>query len=353
MSQVCQEAARAAWPAIAGTAGKAGPPELQRTDSARGEPAFQGMRLSAKLGDAGPQQLAGSSLREGVQRMLGGEGSTPGLQASLRPGCVHLVVDALTFWVRPNTSPPSPHAFRIAPGGQYGIHIAPVQTLSELFRLDVMRRKAHGAVVAQDNHMDTVATITAAANGLVASNPLWSHGRILLQTASHAALLYNGTLCSIWHGEVDTVQLDASQHVLICNYERSLLLFASPQVPGHRLKADMASGLTYIAAMPRSWRSVCLTFLAQRPSPRRYQGISSCTLRGRRPLCWGLDLCACLSGARGVSSQTGSCEAPRRARAASARRYLLPPLPPTTVLCASGTLLQTSSCGKPVKLKML
>ena len=100
--QVCQEAARAAWPTIAGAGapGKAGP-ELQRTDSARGEPAFQGMRLSAKLGDAGPQELAGSALREGMQRMLGGEGSTPGLQASVRPGCVHLVVDTLTFWVRP------------------------------------------------------------------------------------------------------------------------------------------------------------------------------------------------------------------------------------------------------------
>ncbi len=111
--QVCQEAARAAWPAIAGAPGKAGPPELQRTDSARGEPAFQSMRLSAKLGDAGPQQLAGASLREGMQRMLGGEGSTPGLQASVRPGCTHLVVDALTFWVRPNT---------LLPGPQTGLH---------------------------------------------------------------------------------------------------------------------------------------------------------------------------------------------------------------------------------------
>ena len=100
--QVCQEAARAAWPAIAGALGKAGPPELQRTDSARGEPAFQSMRLSAKLGDAGPQHLVGAGLREGVQRMLGGEGSTPGIQASVRPGCTHLVVDALTFWVRPS-----------------------------------------------------------------------------------------------------------------------------------------------------------------------------------------------------------------------------------------------------------
>ena len=101
--QVCQEAARAAWPAIAGAgaAGKAAQ-ELPRTDSARGEPAFQGMRLSAKLGDAGPQEMAGSALREGMQRMLGGEGGTPGLQASMRPGCVHLVVDALTFWVQPH-----------------------------------------------------------------------------------------------------------------------------------------------------------------------------------------------------------------------------------------------------------
>ncbi len=51
--------------------------------------------------------------------------------------------------------------------------------------------------------MDTVDTITTAADVLVASNPLWSHGRILLQTATRAALLYKGTLCSIWHGEVN------------------------------------------------------------------------------------------------------------------------------------------------------
>ena len=73
--------------------------------------------------------------------------------------------------------------------------------------LDMMCRMADSTPVAQDNHLDTVTTITAAADVLVASNPLWSHGRILLQTASHATLLYNGTLCSIWHGEVVALKL--------------------------------------------------------------------------------------------------------------------------------------------------
>ena len=68
--------------------------------------------------------------------------------------------------------------------------------------LDMIGRRAESVSITQDNHMDTAATITAAADVLVASNPLWSRGRILLQTASHAALLYNGALCSVWHGEV-------------------------------------------------------------------------------------------------------------------------------------------------------
>jgi hypothetical protein len=56
--------------------------------------------VSSKLRDVGPEQLATSEgLREGVQRMLGGEATTPGMQATVRPGCVHLVVDALTFKV--------------------------------------------------------------------------------------------------------------------------------------------------------------------------------------------------------------------------------------------------------------
>ena len=108
MPVVCREAARTAWPAIAGSAGMAGKssPELhQRSDSMQEQPALQGMRLSYKLGDAGPQQLAGSSLRGGVQHMLGGEATSPGLQAAVRSGCVHLVVDALTFKVRPAAAP--------------------------------------------------------------------------------------------------------------------------------------------------------------------------------------------------------------------------------------------------------
>ena len=104
MPVVCREAARTAWPAIAGSAGMAGkasPERHPRSGSMQEQPALHGMRLSYKLGDAGPQQLAGSSLRGGVQNMLGGEATSPGLQAAVRSGCVHLVVDALTFKVRP------------------------------------------------------------------------------------------------------------------------------------------------------------------------------------------------------------------------------------------------------------
>ena len=98
--QVCKEAAQAAWPVIAGTLGKPKPELAQRSDSARGEQALYALRVSSKLRDVGPEQLATSEgLREGVQRMLGGEATTPGLHAAVRPGCVHLVVDALTFKV--------------------------------------------------------------------------------------------------------------------------------------------------------------------------------------------------------------------------------------------------------------
>ena len=74
--------------------------------------------------------------------------------------------------------------------------------------------------------MDTVATITTAADVLVASNPLWSHGRILLQTATHAALLYKGTLCSIWHGEVTARNFshETSHSRPECMYNRSVSL---------------------------------------------------------------------------------------------------------------------------------
>ena len=108
MPVVCREAARTAWPAIAGSVdmtGKASPELHPRAGSMQEQPALHGMRLSYKLGDAGPQQLAGSSLRGGVQNMLGGEATSPGLQAAVRSGCVHLVVDALTFKVQPAAAP--------------------------------------------------------------------------------------------------------------------------------------------------------------------------------------------------------------------------------------------------------
>lgn len=54
--------------------------------------------------------------------------------------------------------------------------------------------------------MDSTEAIRAAANALVSSNALWSHGRILLQTASCAAMLYNGVLCCVWRDKVSLVQ---------------------------------------------------------------------------------------------------------------------------------------------------
>ena len=58
----------------------------------------------------------------------------------------------------------------------------------------------------QDKHMDSTEAIRAAADALVSSNALWSHGRILLQTASCAAMLYNGVLCCVWRDKVSLTQ---------------------------------------------------------------------------------------------------------------------------------------------------
>ena len=58
----------------------------------------------------------------------------------------------------------------------------------------------------QDKHMDSTEAIRAAADSLVSSNALWSHGRILLQTASCAAMLYNGVLCCVWRDKVSHTQ---------------------------------------------------------------------------------------------------------------------------------------------------
>ena len=54
----------------------------------------------------------------------------------------------------------------------------------------------------QGIQMDSTEAIRAAADALVTSSSLWSHGQVLLQTASCAAMLFNGTLCSVWHGRV-------------------------------------------------------------------------------------------------------------------------------------------------------
>jgi hypothetical protein len=60
---------------------------------------LQGMRVSAKLESAGPQDLTGRSLRPDLEGALGGEGKVARLEAAIRPGCVHLVVDALVLQV--------------------------------------------------------------------------------------------------------------------------------------------------------------------------------------------------------------------------------------------------------------
>lgn len=65
----------------------------------------------------------------------------------------------------------------------------------------------------QADQMDSADTIRAAADTLVSSSPLWSHGRVLLQTASYAAFLDNGTLCKIWHGKVAPPQTTSLQTI--------------------------------------------------------------------------------------------------------------------------------------------
>lgn len=85
-------AAQAAWAEEAGSPRRpapAGPADAR----------LQGMRVSAKLESAGPQDLTGRSLRPDLEGALGGEGKVARLEAAIRPGCVHLVVDALVLQV--------------------------------------------------------------------------------------------------------------------------------------------------------------------------------------------------------------------------------------------------------------
>ena len=70
----------------------------------------------------------------------------------------------------------------------------------------------------QADQMDSADAIRAAADTLVSSSPLWSHGRVLLQTASYAAFLDNGTLCKIWHGKVALPQTASLQTILTRSY---------------------------------------------------------------------------------------------------------------------------------------
>lgn len=68
--------------------------------------------------------------------------------------------------------------------------------------VEALCRKTDRDLLMQGNHMNSAAAIRTAADTLVASSPLWSHGRMLLQTDSYAALLYNGTMLSLWHDQV-------------------------------------------------------------------------------------------------------------------------------------------------------
>ncbi|CAL8463580.1 g3114 [Coccomyxa elongata] len=110
----------------------------------------QHVRVSTKLESAGAEDIAGRALRSDLEGVLGGEGNVPRLEAAVRPGCVHLVVDALVL-----------------------------QT-SQADDLDAIRRTAMA---------------------LAAGDPLWRRGRVLLQTANAAALLQDGVVCRVWIGE--------------------------------------------------------------------------------------------------------------------------------------------------------
>lgn len=70
----------------------------------------------------------------------------------------------------------------------------------------------------QVDQMDSADAIRAAADTLLSSSPLWSHGRVLLQTASYAAFLDNGTLCKIWHGKVALPQTMVLHTILARRY---------------------------------------------------------------------------------------------------------------------------------------
>ena len=60
----------------------------------------ENIRMSIKLLDAGPRALQ-PGLRRELEAALGGPGEVANLQAAVRPGCVHIVADALVAAARP------------------------------------------------------------------------------------------------------------------------------------------------------------------------------------------------------------------------------------------------------------
>lgn len=84
---------QAAWPPLAAAEDACSP-----CSSPAGAGA-QHVRVSTKLESAGAEDIAGRALRSDLEGVLGGEGNIQRLEAAVRPGCVHLVVDALVLQV--------------------------------------------------------------------------------------------------------------------------------------------------------------------------------------------------------------------------------------------------------------
>lgn len=81
------------------------PGQEQGTQPSRGEeaggtpPGCATARLSAKLESAGPGDLGGEGLRGDLAQAMGGPDNVLRMEGAARPGCVHIVVDALLLQV--------------------------------------------------------------------------------------------------------------------------------------------------------------------------------------------------------------------------------------------------------------
>ena len=179
----------------------------------------------------------------------------------------------------------------------------------------------------QGNHMDSAAAIRTAADTLVASNPLWSHGRFLLQTDSYAALLYNGTMLSLWHGQVSCPRDPIFVPTLHSFMTPATLTFCN--LARHKIYAILGCCLLFFTHILhgveaflhcRSWRSACQTCPVLHPLLLKYQGTSTCVYQHRHRLCWEMGPCACWCAAREALSQTRSCSARHPNPVASAGR---------------------------------